>query len=324
MTSDIHIHPSADVQTDLIGAGTRIWQSVVILPQAVIGKNANICAHCFIENDVVLGDDVTVKSGVYLWDGIQLGDGVFIGPNVTFTNDKYPKSKRYPKEMARTVIETGTSIGGGAVILPGIRIGSSAMVGAGAVVTKSVPPNAIVVGSPARIIGYTPHEGDPRPRQVLSLVDLDLESTSEGEIGVSGVRVVKLKHVQDLRGNLVVGEFEREIPFFPKRYFIIHNVPSKETRGEHAHYQCHQFLVCVRGSCVLMVDDGVQRKELRLDSPEMGVYLPPRIWGVQYKYSRDAMLMVFASDYYDPEDYIRDYASFLEVVQASAPDETDR
>lgn len=149
-----YIHPLADVHSSQIGEDSRVWQYSVILAQARIGKNCNICAHTLIENDVVLGDNVTVKSGVFIWDGITIQDNVFIGPNVTFTNDKHPRSKQYPEEFLRTVIEGGASIGANATILPGIKIGQYAMVGAGAVVTKDVPEKAIVVGNPAIIKGF--------------------------------------------------------------------------------------------------------------------------------------------------------------------------
>ena len=149
-----YIHPLADVHSSQIGEDSRIWQYSVILAQAQIGKNCNICAHTLIENDVVLGDNVTVKSGVFIWDGITIQDNVFIGPNVTFTNDKHPRSKQYPEEFLRTVIEEGASIGANATILPGIKIGQYAMVGAGAVVTKDVPEKAIVVGNPATVKGF--------------------------------------------------------------------------------------------------------------------------------------------------------------------------
>ena len=142
------IHPTSDVQTEDIGSDTRIWQYVVVL----VGSEANICSHCFIENKVVIGDRVTVKSGVQLWDGVRLEDDVFIGPNVTFTNDKYPRSRNYPDSYPSTVVKKGASIGGGAVLLPGIVIGEGAIVGAGGVVTRSVPPNAIVAGNPARVV----------------------------------------------------------------------------------------------------------------------------------------------------------------------------
>lgn len=148
------IHPLSDVTSITIGQKTKIWQYSVVLPKATIGENCNICAHTLIENDVVIGNNVTVKSGVYVWDGITLKDNVFIGPCVTFTNDKKPRSKQYPNEFPKTVVEEGASIGANATLLPGITIGKNALIGAGAVVTKNVPENAIMVGNPAVIKGY--------------------------------------------------------------------------------------------------------------------------------------------------------------------------
>lgn len=311
------IHPSADVQTKNIGSDTYFWQYVVVLPGAHIGNQVNVCAHCIVENDVVVGDRVTIKSGVQLWDGLRVGDDVFIGPNVTFTNDKFPRSKIYPTQFLQTTIEAGASIGGGAVILPGVTIGKGAMVGAGAVVTKSVPPYAIVTGSPARITGYVESAG------AAPSSDQNIERSSGGlrdavtEIGVGAVTLHNFKFIPDMRGDLSVGEFARDIPFDPKRYFLVFNVPSEKTRGEHAHHKCHQFLICVKGKCAVVVDDGKSRKEVELNRPDMGIYLPPLTWGIQYKYSADAVLLVFASHYYEAEDYIRNYDDFLRVIKAN-------
>ncbi|WP_286914061.1 MULTISPECIES: acyltransferase [unclassified Pseudomonas] len=146
------IHPLADVSSDSVGKGTRVWQFVVILAGAKIGQDCNICAHSLIEGDVIVGDRVTVKSGVFLWDGTRVADDVFIGPNATFTNDPLPRSKAYPEVFKGITLEKGSSIGANATILPGVRVGEYAMVGAGAVVTKDVPPYAVVVGNPARVI----------------------------------------------------------------------------------------------------------------------------------------------------------------------------
>ena len=132
--------------------GTSIWQFSVVLPEAQIGNECNICSHCFIENDVIIGDRVTVKCGVQLWDGLRIENDVFIGPNVTFTNDMQPRSKQYPEVFYQTIIREGASIGANATILPGIEIGQGAMVGAGAVVTKSVAAGLTVVGNPAKEI----------------------------------------------------------------------------------------------------------------------------------------------------------------------------
>jgi acetyltransferase-like isoleucine patch superfamily enzyme len=148
------IHPKADVKSQKIGSNTQIWQFVVVLKNAQIGENCNINCHVFIENDVTIGNNVTVKSGVQLWDGLCIEDNVFIGPNATFTNDKKPRSKTYPEQFQRTKIKKFASIGAGATILGGITIGSYAMIGAGAVVTKSVPDRALVVGNPAKVVGW--------------------------------------------------------------------------------------------------------------------------------------------------------------------------
>lgn len=144
------IHPLSDVKAHLIGEGTTIWQYVVILSGAVLGRDCNINALCLIEGDVVIGDRVTVKAGVQLWDGLTVEDDVFIGPNVSFTNDKFPRSKQYPAAIQRTTIKRGASIGANATILGGITIGAGALIGAGSVVTKDVPPGETWVGNPAR------------------------------------------------------------------------------------------------------------------------------------------------------------------------------
>jgi acetyltransferase-like isoleucine patch superfamily enzyme len=148
------IHPLSDIQSTHIGKGTRIWQFCVVLPNARIGADCNICSHVFIENDVVIGDRVTVKCGVQIWDGIRIADDAFIGPNVTFTNDPFPRSRKIPAQYPVTTVGQGASIGANATILPGIHIGSGAMVGAGSVVTRDVPENAVVKGNPAVISGY--------------------------------------------------------------------------------------------------------------------------------------------------------------------------
>lgn len=146
------IHPLSDVQSQRIGDGTNIWQFCVVLPDAIIGENCNICSHVFIENDVIIGDRVTVKCGVQLWNGTTIENDVFIGPNVTFCNDKYPRSKHHLEPFLKIFVRQGASIGANATILPGIVIGEYSMVGAGSVVTKDVPPYTTVIGNPAKKI----------------------------------------------------------------------------------------------------------------------------------------------------------------------------
>lgn len=145
------IHPLSDCQAP-IPDSTNIWQFCVVLPDAKVGENCNVCSHCFIENDVEIGNNVTVKCGVQLWNGLRVEDDVFIGANVSFTNDRYPRSKRYPARFEKTFIRKGASIGAGSVVLCGIEIGEKAMIGAGSVVTKDVPAGELWLGNPARFV----------------------------------------------------------------------------------------------------------------------------------------------------------------------------
>lgn len=311
--NDFSSHPSALVESSRIGKDTRIHAFAHILPGARVGQDCNICDHVFVENDVVIGDRVTVKSGVQLWDGITLEDDVFVGPNATFTNDRFPRSKQYPQAFARTLIRKGSSIGANATILPGLTIGQYAMVGAGSVVTKDVPPYAIVLGNPARITGYVPSSSrEPEPGALPVA-----ESPVSPVLAVKGVGLLELPLIIDLRGSLSFAEWNSTLPFIPQRYFVVFDVPSKDVRGAHAHRECHQLLVCVKGSCVVMIDDGKNRMELVLDRPNLALHVPPMIWASQYKFSLDAVLLVLASHIYRAEDYIRDYDKFLEELRAA-------
>ena len=149
----MRIHKLSDVKTKSIGKNTIIWQFSVILPDAILGSDCNICSHCFIENDVIVGDRVTIKNGVKIFDSIEIEDDVFIGPNVTFTNDLYPKSERNlktKKKFPKTKVCKGASIGAGSIILPGITIGEFSLIGAGSVVDKNVKNNSIFYGNPAK------------------------------------------------------------------------------------------------------------------------------------------------------------------------------
>lgn len=300
--TDYFVHENGICESKKIGTGSRIWAFTHVLSGAVIGRDCNICDGVFIENDVVIGDRVTVKSGVQLWDGLRVEDDVFIGPNVTFTNDRFPRSKIYPKNFDQTVVRKGASIGANATLLPGIEIGAESMVGAGAVVTRSVPPYAIAVGNPARISGYVNAEA-----QTFSKTK---NTESVTKTNVRGVKLHDLPHFRDMRGSLSVGEFGTSVPFEAKRYFLVFDVPGRDVRGEHAHRKCHQFLVCAKGRCNVVADDGKNRREFIMDRPNLGLYLPPMVWSTQYKHSGDAVLLVFASDYYDASDYIRDYDEF--------------
>jgi acetyltransferase-like isoleucine patch superfamily enzyme/dTDP-4-dehydrorhamnose 3,5-epimerase-like enzyme len=308
-TESPFIHPQSLVDAGArIGARTRVWAFAHVLSGAVIGEDCNICDHVFIENDVHIGDRVTVKCGVQIWNGVTLEDDVFVGPNATFTNDLFPRSKQYPDKFSATLVRKGASLGANATILAGLEIGANAMVGAGAVVTRSVPPNAIVVGNPARIKGYVSADSANTDLLKQSLHPIP-------KINIAGVGISELSSFADMRGSLSFGEYGSGLPFIPKRYFIIYDVPSQEVRGEHAHKELHQFLVCIKGSCSVVIDNGATREEILLNKPTVGVHIPPMIWATQYKYSPDAVLLVFASDVYDPDDYIRNYDEYLERLK---------
>ena len=303
------IHPLSDTQSLHIGRGTRIWQFCVVLPEAKIGSDCNICSSVFIENNVILGNRVTVKCGVQIWDGIRIEDDVFVGPNVTFTNDPFPRSRKLLETHPLTTVHQGASIGANATILPGLTVGRNAMIAAGAVVTRDVPPYAIVKGNPARITGNT-HE---REKSVPAKANLALPIAR-----MKGVSFVKLTVASDLRGDLLAVELEQHIPFPVKRLFYVMNVPSHHVRGEHAHHQCHQLLICLQGSVTVTADNGTEREEWILDRPEIGLHLHPLTWAAQWRYTDNAVMAVFASHSYDSSDYIRDYEDYLVITKKGA------
>lgn len=302
------IHETAICESKKIGIGTNIWAFSHVLFGAVIGEDCNICDHVFIEHDVIIGNRVTIKSGVQLWDGLRVADDVFIGPNATFTNDKTPRSKQRPQSFLVTKVEIGASIGANATILPGITIGRFAIVGAGAVVTHNVPPYATVVGNPARISGYV-----GLSQKVVSR-GAALSFQTEIKNFVAKATLITLTQAVDMRGSLAAMEFTSQCPFTPQRVFFVYGVASTQVRGEHAHIECHQFLIAVAGSVMVTVDDGKDRSSIVLDSPKIGLYIPPLTWGSQYQFSQDAVLAVLASHQYNEADYIRDYDIFRKVA----------
>jgi UDP-2-acetamido-3-amino-2,3-dideoxy-glucuronate N-acetyltransferase len=309
---EVFVHEHALCETDEVGPGTRIWAFAHVLAGSRVGADCNICDGVFIEDGVVVGDRVTVKGGVQLWKGVQLEDDVFVGPNATFTNDPLPRSRQWLDGHPTTTVRAGASIGANATILPGLDIGRGAMVGAGAVVTRSVPPHAVVTGNPARIQGYM--QTSTRASDVAPPPS-GTAQPGRAQMPVRDVYVERFPEFSDLRGRLAAGELSSDsVPFTPRRWFIVYDVPSREVRGEHAHRECHQFLICVSGSVKVAVDDGEHRAEVLLDSPAVGVYVPPMVWASQFQYDPDSVLLVLASHPYDSSDYIREYEQFLAEV----------
>jgi UDP-2-acetamido-3-amino-2,3-dideoxy-glucuronate N-acetyltransferase len=245
------------------------------------------------------------KRAFYVDHSVQHDGTLDIGPGAVVLQGR---------QGTPTVIGHNVSIGANATVLGGVRLGDCCVVEPGAVVREDVPAFCIVGGNPAVVIGY---QSTALCREA---VRSPFSTLSDGATLLSnGARSIKLRRVKDVRGSLCVAEFpDQGLPFLPNRVFFVFDVPSEEVRGQHAHKHCHQFLIAVGGAVSTIVDDGRSRREVLLDHPSMGLYMPPMTWGIQQRYSSDARLLVMASHSYDPDDYIRDYESFLEMVDKSA------
>ena len=271
-------------------------------------KQANIAKDVIVPVSAKIADGVSIKAGTFLTEGMTVGSNVHIDCGVIFAGGG----------STSTRVAQNANIGAGAVIGPNVEIGWGARVLPGSVVLSSVPANAIVSGNPAQITGYTQGilGGNNQPQHVGHCDDRKTGITNK--LGVGDAALYLMPRISDLRGSLSVGELGSDFPFIPKRYFIVFDVPSEELRGEHAHRKCKQFLVCVKGSCRALLDDGTHRNEVILDRPDLGLYMPPMVWGTQYRYTRDAVLLVFASHTYDAADYIRTYDEFLTEVTSKS------
>ena len=248
-------------------------------------------------------NEVAISPGAYVADGVVVRAGVVIGPNAVVLAATDP-------DGPPTTVHSQAVIGANATILPGVQIGQQARIGPGSVVTRSVPPLAVVEGNPARIVAYVDSAAPGVDRSQVQPVS----RTAQDSL-VRGVTIREFTTVIDIRGSLSAAEMGRDIPFQPARFFLVYDVPSTETRGAHAHRRCEQLLVAARGYLSVVADDGDTRQEFLLDSPSLGLHLPAMTWGIQYKCSADAVLLVLASDPYDAADYIRDYAEFVTLAR---------
>ena len=248
--------------------------------EALIHPSAQLAA-ARVGAGVRVGALAVVGEGAVLGDGCELAAGVIVGANA--------------------VIGAGASLAEGAVVAVGVEVGDRARILAGAVVTRQVPARAIVQDHVATLVGH-----------IDAPTDLSAPAGTQDVVvsRVKGVRLHTMREVRDMRGDLCVAEFGRDLPFVVRRSFVVYNVPNAEIRGEHAHRRCAQFLIAVAGSVHVVADDGQQRQEFCLDHPRLGLYLPPMTWGIQYRYTEGAVLLVLASDLYDADDYIRDYSEF--------------
>ena len=307
---DVFVHEQGLCESQEIGPGTRISAFARVFEGAQIGTACQIGDGAIIEDDVVLGDRVTVESGARVSQGVKLEDDVTVGANATFTSD-LSRDRRPPDGRPNTVVRTGASIGANATVFGGVEVGLGATVGAGSVVTRSVPPNAIASGNPADIHGYT-EESQRDTRVPRSIID----EPGTVQLAARGVCLQRFAEFADLRGSLTAGEIPKDIPFTPRRWFLVYDVPNREVRGEHAHHVCHQFLICVSNSISVAVDDGKRRDEVTLDSPTLGLHIPPLVWASQFRYDPGSVLLVLASHPYDSTDYIRDYDAFLATVSS--------
>jgi serine acetyltransferase len=279
-------------------------------PAAVVGDDCEIASTAVVGAGVTLERAVTIAPGALVLGPCTIGGTSEIGPRAVLSSGG--------DSEASLRLEAGVQVMAGAVIAAPVTIARGAIVRPGAVVQSDVPPHAIVAGNPAEIVGYT-LSADRAQGDAVESARSHVEGVST--CSVRGVELHRLPRILDLRGNLTVGEFGRSMPFEAKRYFIVFDVPNAEIRGEHAHRTCNQFLICTRGRCSVVVDDGASREEFLLNDPAIGLHIPAMTWGVQYKYSSDAALLVFASEYYDPAEYIRDYAEFLALARGSEPDD---
>lgn len=247
------------------------------------------------------------SSDTIIPDTANIDISVTIGPRVVLAGDGIE-------------LHAGVRLDAACIIGEGVTVGQGAWVRAGAVVLRSVPPNSIVEGNPAQVVGYRVTTGPdslPDTRHIDIRAHDHLARPARVPLGVGGCALYLMRRIEDARGSLTVGEVPTEVPFSPARYFAIFDVPSVELRGEHAHKRCQQFLICMHGSCRVLLDDGEHRCEVTLDRPDMGVFMPEMIWGTQYRYSDDAVLLVFASRPYEADDYLRTYEEFQVEIRGA-------
>jgi UDP-2-acetamido-3-amino-2,3-dideoxy-glucuronate N-acetyltransferase len=282
------IDESARIIDSVVGAGSHVGIGCILRDGVRVGENCRIGDYVLVEGEVEISDGVEIESYSHIRGPVTMGMHVRVGSHSCVGG---------PHE-GMIEIQMSATIGAHATIMSPVRVGEFAIVEAGAVVMKNVPSNAVVAGNPAKIVRY--HQAASGP----TLSGYPREAEGITTTSIPGVNIFHMPVFEDLRGNLSVGEIGKHIPFEVKRYFLTFEVESEQARGEHAHRTLH-------GRVHILADNGQVREEFILDRPNVGLHLPPMIWGVQYRFSPGAVLLVLCSDLYDPGDYIRDYSSFL-------------
>lgn len=260
-----------------------IDETAVVHEGASMGSDCNVGPHSLVGNHVEVADSVQIGSRVML--------------NTAFAS---------PSASIR--IEEGVVIGDGSVVVGPLSIGAFSIVKPGSIVTRSIPKFAVVEGNPAQVVDYV------RP-SFFRGETVEPPHEVGAKITVAGCDIWRLPLIADLRGNLTHAELGQYLPFQPKRFFLVFDVPNEKIRGSHAHHELHELLICVKGSVIVTLDNGSESRQLLLNDPTVMLHLRPKTWTTQYSYSSDAVLMVLCSHPYEAEDYIRDYDTFLEVCR---------
>jgi acetyltransferase-like isoleucine patch superfamily enzyme len=299
----VQVDNTADCQARLIGPGSRVMAFARLGPAVTVGQDCVVGDRAVLDGEIALANGVQVSGGARLIGPVAIGARASIGINAILSATENTSG------AAEITVGADARIGAAATVLPGVSIGRGAVIKPGSIVMNNVPAHAIVSGNPARIVAYVESVELTAGREQIIASDL----TETTPTRVRGVTIQPLTHARDLRGSLTALEFE-DLPFAPARAFSVFGVPSEFVRGSHAHRTCAQFFVCLAGELSCLVDDGTMREEIRLGTPDVGVHMPPMTWGTQWKYTRDAVLLVLASHPYDPADYIHDYEEFLELL----------
>jgi UDP-2-acetamido-3-amino-2,3-dideoxy-glucuronate N-acetyltransferase len=290
---------SSRIENSVVDSGCVIGVGAIIRNGVKLGKNCIVGDYTILDGAITAADSVVIASHCSLRGPATIEAGVQFGPNTSISS-----SNDQPVTIRELAI-----IGAHSTIAGPLVIAERAVIDPGSVVTRNVPANVVVAGNPAKIVRY---------QHSRSTIARHLEHAEPGTIVSSAVRGVSTHHlpmIEDLRGNLSFGEAQRHVPFEIKRYFLTFEVVSEEARGEHAHRSLKQFLICVHGRVNIVADDGRAWEEIVLDRPNVAVYLPPMVWGLQYRFTTDAVLLVLCSEPYDPGGYIRSYAEFLDLVK---------